>query len=223
MLIICMALNMSLGSAITSNASNDVTKIVGEAQRLKLQEEVTQAIENSKKLDENKYQVVGVVDNQNSDVTYKRCDSVEEIIKVLEEAEKEMNSSRNLCIIENEPINASGTSSKKTVTKKYSKGVTPKRTLSAKITYNTKTKKITGVSKRKLSLSGITVGVSAEDKTYSTKYYNGKKKVRIRCSYSSVYHLITPSGKIEIIRKDAYQQFYYSVANGVHDGSGGFE
>lgn len=111
----------------------------------------------------------------------------------------------------------------KSVTKKYSRGFMPKYKLRATFKYDIKTKKIVSVTNRKFTLSGFSLGIGAEDKTYSTKYSSDKKKATVKCSYSATHSLLTPIGMIEINRRDAYQKFSYSVSKGVTGGSGGYE
>lgn len=185
---------------------------------------LTKAIMRSKSLDASKYEINFVTDTPKSNVIYKKCNSIKEIVSLLEKDENDLLKNSDINRFSMSTISASSTSkAPKTVSKKYSRGWTPRYTLSADITYNTKTNKITSVSNRNFSLSGITIAVGAEDKKYSTKYYDNKKKVRVRCDYTAVRYVMTPAGRVEISRRGAYQHFYYSVAKDVHDGSGGYK
>lgn len=187
---------------------------------------LTTAIKNNKSLDTSKYKITFVTGTKKNNVVYKKCNSIKEIITLLENDEHEMKKNSKIAIISPSILNtnaAKTSASTKTVNKSYSRGWSPKYTLSADITYNTKTHKITSVKNRKFTLSGVTLCTGAEDKTYYTKYYDSKKKVRVRCEYTAVRYVMTPAGRIEISRKEAYQHFYYSVSKGVHDGSGGYQ
>lgn len=194
-------------------------------------ENIMRAVKESNKLDESKYEIK-IVDNQiakNPKGHWIKCNSTQDVIKYLENNEKQMKETKNFTISETKTYeyaeNARAAANKKTksVTKSYSRGFTPKYTLKATFTYDTRTKKIKSISNKKFTLSGITLAIGAEDKTFSTNYSSTKKTATVKCSYTEVSYLVLPIGRIEILRKDAYQKFSYSVSKGVTGGEGGYE
>lgn len=212
------------GNAASQNTSVSMTKV-----QKNYEESLMKGIEKSIILDEDNYEIRIIKNNENIDNKGKlvKCNTVKDAVKYLENTEVQMAAEKIIVDIDEKDIeieeNIKGAAKTKSVTKSYSRGLTPKYTLKATFKYDTKTKKIKSVTGRKFTLSGITLAVGAEDKTYSTKYSSDKKKATVKCSYTAVSYLITPVGRIEISRKDAYQKFSYSVSKGVTGGKGGYE
>lgn len=187
-------------------------------------------IKNSSKLNNSKYEITALDNNTNLNKNGKwiQCNSTDEIIKYLEKSELECEKLNNYTVesIEenNSNVNEYGIMPKvKSVTKKFSRGRTPKYTLKATFSYNTSTKKILSVKNRNFSLTGITAAVSARNKTYFTYYSSDRRKATVKCSYTAISYINTPWGKFEVSRHDAYQKFSFSVKKGVTDGKGGYE
>lgn len=225
MLVLMFQLTTNVG-----NASNEVKYNRKQLQDIYL-DNLMRAVKKSDKLDESKYKI-RIVDNQTAKYPEKhwiKCNSTQDVVKYLENNEKHMKETKNFVISDTETYenidNTRAAAKKKTksVTKSYSRGLTPKYTLKATFKYDTRTKKIKSVTKRKFSLSGLTLAIGAEDKTFSTKYSSTKKTATVKCSYTEVSYLVLPIGRIEILRKDAYQKFSYSVSKGVTGGEGGYE
>lgn len=221
---------MFQATTIKGNAASPNTSVSKTGMQKNYEESLMKGIEKSTILDEDNYEIRVIKNNENIDNKGKwiTCNTVKEAIKYLENTEMQMTATEKMIVdIEEEDIeieeNIKGAAKTKSVTKSYSRGVAPKYTLKATFKYDTKTKKIKSVTGRKFTLSGITLVIGAEDKTYSTKYSSDRKKATVKCSYTAVSYLITPVGRIEIERKDAYQKFSYSVSKGVTGGKGGYE
>lgn len=206
MLVLMFQLTTNVG-----NASNNVKYNKEQLQDIYL-DNLMRAVKKSDKLDESKYKI-RIVDNQTAKYPEKhwiKCNSTQDVVKYLENNEKHMKETKNFVISDTETYenvdNTRAVAKKKTksVTKSYSRGLTPKYTLKATFKYDTRTKKIKSVTKRKFSLSGLTLAIGAEDKTFSTKYSSTKKTATVKCSYTEVSYLVLPIGRIEILRKDAY-------------------
>ncbi len=230
-IITVLAMAMMLQTTtIRGNATSQNTFVSMAKVQKNYEESLMKGIEKSTILDEENYEIRIIKNNENIDNKGKwiKCNTVKEAVKYLENAEVQMAATEKMIVeIDDEDIeiqdNIKGAAKTESVTKSYSRGLTPKYTLKATFKYDKKTKKIKSVTGRKFTLSGITLAVGAEDKTYSTKYSSTKKKATVKCSYTAVSYLITPVGRIELSRKDAYQKFSYSVSNGVTGGKGGYE
>ena len=209
--------------------------LIRDREKAEYVDEIEAAIKDSRLFNEAKYEVK-IVDKFPEGVDETRIiayDSVDSIIKSLEQEEvgKRNEQETIIEIDENsmdslemqEDIKSGKYSKYASVTKSYSRGITPKYTLKATFKYNKGTKKIVSVTGRKFTLSGISISAGAEDKTYSTTYSSDKKKATVKCEYTAISYLLTPVGRIEISRHDAYQQFSYSFKNGVTGGKGGYQ
>ena len=222
---------MILMFQLTTNVGNASNNVKCDAEKMQdiYVENLMRAVRKSNKLDESKYKIRDNQTAKNPSGYWVKCNSTQDVIKYLENNEKQMKEMKNFVISETETneyvenIRATANKKTKSVTKSYSRGLTPKYTLKATFTYDTRTKKIKSVTKRKFSLSGFTLAIGAEDKTFSTKYSSTRKKATVKCSYTEVSYLVLPIGRIEILRKDAYQKFSYSVSKGVTGGEGGYE
>lgn len=165
---------------------------------------------------------------QNTNNHLLKINDARELVSLLEKQELDMNSissnEENIDFNSIETISslmkAKGKS--KTISASGTRGITFKIKLRADITYNTSTNKISKVSNRKLTLSGLTVAVKVEDRTYKTTYSSTKKTCTVRCDYSEIIEAITPVGAMEIIRHDAYQQFKWSKSKGTYGIKGGY-
>lgn len=116
-------------------------------------------------------------------------------------------------------------SSSKTVTEKkiFTRGIGILNiNLSADITYDTSTYVISKVANRSLTITGVTIATKAENRKYNTYYSQTKKTCKVTCNYQDVSSLLTPLGTVEIVRKDAYQQFKWNHSNGIYGGEGGY-
>lgn len=206
--------------------------VVSSEKKRKFVAKVENAIEKSSSLDGDDYEIQSInafpENISTKDVIV--CNSVEEVVKYLETQEKQMEvtNSQKIEYVANSLLGASKSkntskSKTKTVTKSYSRGLTPKYTLKADFTYNTSTKKITAVKNRKFTATGITVTAGVADKSYSTTYSKSHKTATVKCTYTAISYLVTPIGKMEVSRHNAYQKFSYSVSGGVTNGKGGYE
>ena len=169
--------------------------------------------------------------NESSDIqNYMVVDSPQEVVDFLETKEKNMEdtsyyddaTAQTADSYAGEIVPYS-TSSTVTDKKIFTRGIGILNiNLSADVTYNTSTHVISKVANRSLTITGVTITTRAENRKYNTYYSSTKKTCKVTCNYQDVSGLVTPIGALEIVRKDAYQQFKWSYSKGIYDGKGGY-